>query len=76
MGRGNVANVVPVMKTCDKLINLLIKTNIKLTKVQELGRFRESLIGESILLAIFAGEREDSIQKLRNRVRAPPRFPI
>jgi hypothetical protein len=34
-----------------------------------LGRIRESSPEDSILLAIFEGEREDSIQRTRNRVR-------
>jgi hypothetical protein len=34
-----------------------------------LGRFRESIPDDSILLAIFAGEREDSSKKSRNRFR-------
>jgi hypothetical protein len=34
-----------------------------------LGRFLESIRKDSILLAIFAGEREDSIQKSKNRFR-------
>jgi hypothetical protein len=34
-----------------------------------LGRFRESIPDDSILLAIFAGEREDSSKKSKNRFR-------
>jgi hypothetical protein len=34
-----------------------------------LGRFWESIGKDSILLAIFAREREDSIQKSKNRFR-------
>jgi hypothetical protein len=34
-----------------------------------LGRFGESIPDDSILLAIFAGEREDSSKKSRNRFR-------
>jgi hypothetical protein len=34
-----------------------------------LGRFRESIPDDSIRLAIFAGEREDSSKKSRNRFR-------
>jgi truncated hemoglobin YjbI len=34
-----------------------------------LGRFWESIRKDSILLAIFAGEQEDSIQKSKNRFR-------
>jgi hypothetical protein len=34
-----------------------------------MGRFRELILDDSILLAIFAGEREDSSKKSRNRFR-------
>jgi hypothetical protein len=49
------------MAASDKKVQLHISSRLVL------GRFRDPIRKDSILLAIFAREREDSIQKSKNR---------
>jgi hypothetical protein len=63
---------LPVGRFFHTLDDLKSKTRVFRLSIESIvvqGRFRESIPDDLILLAIFAGEREDSSKKSRNRFR-------